>query len=159
MNRFSPRALSITVILLLLINTGLVVFLVMQRSRSHSYHSSSHRQDAFDRMARTLNYTEAQKEQHRSLREEHIARMRPLYDSIRQTKVILFSKASIVEQSDSIYIGYMNKMSGWQTRINELNYAYYKKVRSMLRPEQQPRYDSLLIKMIERGRRDSSRYR
>jgi hypothetical protein len=53
----------------------------------------------------------------------------------------------------------MNKMSGWQTRINELNYAYYKKVRSMLRPEQQPRYDSLLIKMMERGRRDSSHYR
>ena len=158
MNRFSPRALSVAVILLLLINSGLVVFLVMQRSRSHS-HSSSHRQDAFDRMARTLNYTEAQKEQHRSLREEHIARMRPLYDSIRQTKVILFSRTSIVEQSNSIYISYMNKMGGWQTRINELNYAYYKKVRNLLRPEQQPRYDSLLIKMIERGRRDSSHYR
>ena len=158
MNRFTPRALSIAVILLLLINTGLVVFLVMQRSRSHS-HSSSHRQDAFDRMARTLNYTEAQKEQHRSLREEHIARMRPLYDSIRQTKVILFSRTSIVEQSNSIYISYMNKMGGWQTPINELNYAYYKKVRNLLRPEQQPRYDSLLIKMIERGRRDSSHYR
>ena len=158
MNRFTPRALSIAVILLLLINTGLVVFLVMQRSRSHS-HSSSHRQDAFDRMARTLNYTEAQKKQHRSLREEHIARMRPLYDSIRQTKVILFSRTSIVEQSNSIYISYMNKMGGWQTRINELNYAYYKKVRNLLRPEQQPRYDSLLIKMIERGRRDSSHYR
>ena len=158
MNRFSPRALSVAVILLLLINSGLVVFLVMQRSRSHS-HSSSHRQDAFDRMARTLNYTEAQKKQHRSLREEHIARMRPLYDSIRQTKVILFSRTSIVEQSNSIYISYMNKMGGWQTRINELNYAYYKKVRNLLRPEQQPRYDSLLIKMIERGRRDSSHYR
>ena len=159
MTIFSTRAFSIAVILLLLINTGLVIFLLMQRNRSHAHHSASRHQEAFDRMARTLNYTEAQKEQHRSLREEHIARMRPLYDSIRQTKVILFSRTSIVEQSDSIYIGYMNKMSGWQTRINELNYAYYKKVRSMLRPEQQPRYDSLLIRMIERGRRDSSQRR
>jgi hypothetical protein len=53
----------------------------------------------------------------------------------------------------------MAKMSQWQTTINQMNYAYYKKVRSLLTAEQQPRYDSMLVKMIERGRRDSSHHR
>jgi periplasmic protein CpxP/Spy len=159
MNIFSTRALSIAVMLLLLINTGLVIFLLMQRNRSHAHHTASRHQDAFDRMALTLQYTEAQKEQHRALRKDHMDRMLPLYDSIRQVKVLLYSRTSIVEESDSIFINYMAKINAWQTRINQSNYAYYKKVRALLTPEQQPRYDSLLIRMIERGRRDSSQRR
>jgi hypothetical protein len=85
--------------------------------------------------------------------------MRLLNDSIRQAKVLLYSRTNIVEESDSIFIGYMAKMSQWQTTINQMNYAYYKKVRSLLTAEQQPRYDSMLVKMIERGRRDSSHHR
>jgi hypothetical protein len=81
--------------------------------------------------------------------------IRPLYDTIRQLKVMLFSNNGSAETSDSLYMGYIEKLSGWQTKINLLNYAYYKKLRSLLTPTQQPRYDSLLHKMIERGRGES----
>lgn len=156
MQKLSPRLLSVAVIVLLLINSGLVIFLVVERNRFHNGRNATGREDAFERMARTLGYTDTQKEQHQALRKEHMERMRPLYDSIRQAKVLLYSRTSIVEESDSIFIKYMTKMSAWQTTINGLNYAYYKKVRSLLKPEQQPRYDSMLVKMIELGRRDSS---
>jgi hypothetical protein len=155
----SPRLLSIAVILLLLINSGLVIFLVMERNRFHAGSSSYNREDPFERMTRALRYTDIQKEQHLALRKEHLDRMHPLYDSIRQAKVLLYSRTSIVEESDSVFIVYMAKMSQWQTTINQLNYAYYKKVRSLLTAEQQPRYDSMLVKMIQRGRRDSSHHR
>ena len=159
MPTLSPRLLSIAVILLLLINSGLVIFLVMERNRFHSDRTVHDREDAFERMTRTLRYTDIQKEQHLALRKEHMSQMRPLYDSIRQTKVLLYSRTSIVEETDSIFMAYMAKMSQWQTTINQLNYAYYKKVRSLLTAEQQPRYDSMLVRMIERGRRDSSHHR
>ena len=159
MNTRSPRLLSVAVIVLLLINTALVVYLVLERNRSHAHHSSSHREDAFERMARTLGYSDGQKEQHQSLRKEHMEQIRSLYDSIRQTKVVLYSRTNIVEESDSIFLNYMSNMAEWQSMINRMNYAYYKKVRSILKPEQQPLYDSMLVKMIERGRRDSSHQR
>lgn len=159
MPTLSPRLLSIAVILLLLINSGLVIFLVMERNRFHSDRTVHDREDAFERMTRTLRYTDIQKEQHLALRKEHLNQMRPLYDSIRQAKVLLYSRTSIVEETDSIFMAYMAKMSQWQTTINQLNYAYYKNVRSLLTAEQQPRYDSMLVRMIERGRRDSSHHR
>lgn len=156
MRKLSPRLLSVVIVLLLLINSGWVIFLVMERNRSRHYHTNSHRDEVFERMARALNYTDIQKEQHQNMRAEHNSQIRSLYDSVRQAKVLLYSRTNIVDESDSIFINYMAKMSRWQSTINQLNYAYYKKVRSLLRPEQQPRYDSMLIKMIERGRRDSS---
>lgn len=159
MDKFSPRTLSVAVILLLLINSGLVIFLVMERNRNHGQSSNPSHEDAFERMARTLGYTDTQKERHQVLRKEHIDLMRPLYDSIRQIKVLLYSRTNIIEESDSLFIKYMTKMNEWQSRINQSNYAYYKKVRSLLSPAQQPRYDSMLIRMIERGRRDSSHHR
>ena len=159
MPTFSPRLLSVTVILLLLINSGLVIFLVVERNRFHSGRPSADREDAFERMTRTLRYSDAQKERHQALRKEHMDRMRLLNDSIRQAKVLLYSRTSIVEETDTIFMTYMAKMSEWQTTINRMNYAYYKKVRSLLTAEQQPRYDSMLVKMIERGRRDSSQRR
>jgi hypothetical protein len=159
MPTLSPRLLSIAVILLLLINSALVVYLLMERNRSHTERTTYVREDAFERMTRTLRYTDAQKEQHLALRKGHMESMRLLNDSIRQAKVLLYSRTNIVEESDSIFMGYMAKMSQWQTTINQMNYAYYKKVRSLLTAEQQPRYDSMLVKMIERGRRDSSHHR
>jgi hypothetical protein len=159
MPTFSPRLLSVSVILLLLINSALVVYLVMERNRFHAGRASHHREDAFERMTRALRYTEAQIEQHQILRKEHMESMHPLYDSMRQAKVLLYSRTGIVEESDSVFITYMAKMSQWQASINQMNYAYYKKVRNLLTAEQQPRYDSMLVKMIERGRRDSSHRR
>ncbi|MFM7646007.1 MAG: hypothetical protein ACKO41_04755 [Sphingomonadales bacterium] len=156
MAKLSPRILSVLVVLLLLVNSGLVIYLFMERTQSQHRHTTAHRDDAFERMASTLGYSDAQKEQHRTLRTAHSSRVRSLYDSVRYAKVLLYSRNSIVEESDSVFINYMTKMSQWQTSINQLNYAYYKEVRRLLRPEQQPRYDSMLVKMIERGRRDSS---
>lgn len=156
MSKLSPRLLSIAVILLLVINSGLVIVLVMDRNRSHHRWSEAHWEQAFEKMARKLDYTELQKEQHRSLRKEHMQQMRPLYDTIRQIKVMLFSNNGSAEKSDSLSTIYVEKLSGWQTKINLLNYEYYKKLRSLLTPTQQPRYDSLLHKMMERGRGESS---
>jgi hypothetical protein len=153
-----PRLLSIAVILLLVINSGLVIFLLMERNRSHHHSPEAYWEKAFDKIATKLEYTALQKEQHRSLRKQHVQQMRPFYDSIRQTKVMLFSNTGSMEESDSLFAVYMEKLSSWQITLNRLHYEYYKKVRSLLTPTQQPRYDSILRKMMERGRRDSSQY-
>jgi len=159
MRKISPRWLSFAVLILLLTNGSLIVFWVMERSRSHAHSATAHREQVFERMTRALGYTEAQKEQHRGLRKAHLKETQPFYDSIRQAKITLYSRTSILEESDSFFINYMRKMSGWQTTINKLNYLYYKKVRRLLTPEQQPRYDSMLVKMMERVQRDSARQR
>ncbi|MBM3923093.1 MAG: hypothetical protein FJ340_07840 [Sphingomonadales bacterium] len=158
MTILSPRLLSIAVILLLVINSGLVIFLLMERNRSHHHSPEAYWEKAFDKIATKLEYTALQKEQHRSLRKQHVQQMRPFYDSIRQTKVMLFSNTGSMEESDSLFAVHMEKLSSWQITLNRLHYEYYKKVRSLLTPTQQPRYDSILRKMMERGRRDSSQY-
>lgn len=158
MTFLSPRVLSVAVVLLLLVNTALVVYLVMGRSRYGGPHGSYEgREDGFERMARTLRLTEWQKAQQLECRNEFSAKTRPFYDSIRQTKIDLYARVNIMEETDSLFLEQLAKISQWQREINRLNYAQFKKMRSLLTPAQKPGFDSLVIKMIQRSRRDTSR--
>jgi hypothetical protein len=51
------------------------------------------------------------------------------------------------------------KINNWQSTINVLTVSYLQKVRKLLTEEQQKGYDQFVIKMMQRGRRDSSRGR
>ena len=59
MSQTSSKYVTIGVLILLLLNTGLVIFLVLDRNRSHSY-SARTRSDLAAQMAKELNMTAAQ---------------------------------------------------------------------------------------------------
>ena len=65
MSTSSPRFLTTAVILLLLINTGLVVYLVLDRNQSHRHNTGRNRLDTSALLAKEINLTAAQEQQHR----------------------------------------------------------------------------------------------
>lgn len=156
MSNASPKTLTIAVLLLLIINTGLVVFLVMGRKEKNSQSPHS-RQDNFELMARELNLQEEQKEQHKSLREEHFKNVRPYYDSIRATKMALYARVPDSTVVDKDFAAYDAKVIAWQSKINRLTFEHFRKVRSLLQQDQQLEFDQFVQKMMLRNRRDSSR--
>ena len=97
----TPRFLTTAVILLLLINTGLVVYLVVDRNKSHRPYNRE-RLDTSALLAKEINLSAAQEKQHRELREAHFKNVGVLYDSIRVVKMKLFTTATPVAQLLSI---------------------------------------------------------
>lgn len=156
MNNASPKTLTIAVLLLLIINTGLVVFLVLGRKEKSSQIPHS-RQDNFELMAKELNLQEEQKAHHKLLREEHFKNVRPFYDSIRATKMALYARVPDSTVVEDDFTTYDAKVIAWQSKINKLTFEHFRKVRSLLQPEQQPEFDNFVQKMMLRNRRDSSR--
>ena len=117
MSQTSSKYVTIGVLILLLLNTGLVIFLVVDRNRSHSY-SARTRSDLAAQMAKELNMTAAQREQHLQFRENFYKETRPFYDSIRRTRVELFSSIGNTQQSDSLLVQCNEKINHWQNQIN-----------------------------------------
>ena len=68
MSTTSPRFLTTAVIVLLLINTGLVIYLVLDRNKSHRPYNRE-RMDTSALLAKEINLSPAQEKQHRELRE------------------------------------------------------------------------------------------
>ena len=150
----TPRFLTTAVILLLLINTGLVVYLVVDRNKSHRPYNRE-RLDTSALLAKEINLSAAQEEQHRELREAHFKNVGILYDSIRVVKMKLFTTAT-PGTTDSLLELSNQKINNWQSTINAMTVSYLQKVRNILTEQQQKGYDQFVIKMMQRGRRDSS---
>jgi hypothetical protein len=51
---------------------------------------------------------------------------------------------------------YETTVSAMQAKIDKAMLVHFKKVRASLKPDQQPKFDTLVKKMMQRGRRDSA---
>lgn len=156
MSNASPKTLTLAVLLLLLINTGLVVFLVVGLKDKSSRVPYS-RQDNFELMAKELDLQEDQKAQHKLLREEHFKNVKPYYDSIRAAKTALYARIADTTVAKKDFDDYDAKASNWYSTINKMTFEHFKKVRRLLNPKQQEGFDKFIQKMMQRNRRDSSR--
>lgn len=156
MRTSTSKYLSIGAVVLLLLNTALVVFLVFDRTRSHSNFSRG-RSDYGALMAKELKMTDAQRQQHLQFRESYNKETRSLYDSIRRARVELFSGAVQANASDTLLARVNEKINRWQNTINQLTVDYLRRVRGILSAEQQKGFDQFILRMMQRSRRDSSR--
>ncbi|MBK6936574.1 MAG: Spy/CpxP family protein refolding chaperone [Chitinophagaceae bacterium] len=147
----SNKILSITVVLLLLANIALVVMLVTGNGFGHK--SQNKRIDPAEMMAKELGLNEQQKASHKLLKEEHMKTMKPLFDSLREVKSAFYMLTKEQELSDSLLNAYGHTITDLQIRIDKATFAHFKKVRAMLTPEQQPKFDTLVKKMMTRSKR------
>ncbi len=148
----SNKLFKIAVALLLVANIGLVAMMIWGkngRSRGGKF-------DPIEMMAKELGLTEEQKTVQRQMKDEHMKIVKPLMDSLRDAKVNFYMLNKETELSDSMLIAYETTVSTMQAKIDKAMLVHFKKVRTSLKPDQQPKFDTLVKKMIQRGKRDSA---
>jgi Spy/CpxP family protein refolding chaperone len=161
MKNSNNKILIAAVILLLLVNIGLVIYFVKGRNKQESKHNSGKGQP-FDMMVKELNMTDQQQKDFKQLKEEHFKNIKPLFDSVRAAKTAFFDLVKKPEVNDSTINIYSERLSERQSVIDKLTLAHFRKVRSLFTSEQQPKFDSLIQKMMQRsggpggGRRNDS---
>jgi periplasmic protein CpxP/Spy len=155
MKNSSNKILTIAVVLLLITNIALVAFMVLGRNKAGDRHSGG-RGDMAELMAKELNMTEQQKKDHKQLKEEHFKTVSTLLDSVRAAKTALFALVKDPTVNDSIVNVYTKRIGGIQATIDQLTFAHFRRVRNLFTPEQQPKFDEFVQKMMQRGRRDST---
>ncbi len=153
MKRTNNRILSVAVILLLISNIALVFFLMKDKERGEGKRG---KEDPSGIMAKELGMTDQQIKDHKQLKEEHFKTVRPLYDSLRAAKAAYFALIKDPSVTDSTAAVYRARISTRQNEIDSMTFAHFKRVRKLFTPEQQPRFDEFVQKMMQRSRRDSA---
>lgn len=148
----NTRILSIAVALLLLVNIALVIFMVKGRKKA----SHKEGRDPFAMMVKELDMSEQQQTDYKAQKEEHFKVIRPLFDSLRSAKTAFFALTKEANVSDSLVNAYSLRITERQSEIDKLTFAHFKRVRGLFTPEQQPKFDTFVQKMMQRGRKDSS---
>ncbi len=155
MNNSTNKFLLIAVILLLVVNVALVAFMLMGKDKKPASRGEGGKA-AFEKMVNELGMNETQKKEFDSLREAHFSKIRPLFDSIRTIRQTLFNLIKEENLNDSLVSVYSNNIAERQTRADKLTIAHFRQVRKMFSGDMLTKYDELVQKMLQRGRRDSS---
>ncbi len=154
MKSATTRILSIAVVLLLLTNIALVIF--MMSGKRHVEDKRRMRPDLFEMMVKELNMTDQQQKDYKQLKEEHFKSVRPLFDSIRSAKTAFFSLIKAPAVNDSLLQVYNQRVMEQQAKLDKLTFDHFRRVRNLFTAEQQPKFDSFMLRMMQHGRRDSS---
>ena len=153
MKNSNNKILTIAVVLLLLVNIALVIFMVRGKKPGEKARGKG---DPFEMMVKELNMTEQQQKDYKAQKEEHLKNIKPLFDSVRAAKTAFFGLIKDTAVNDSTVAVYGQKISERQSAIDKLTFAHFKRVRNIFTPEQQPKFDDFIQKMMQRSRRDSA---
>lgn len=149
------KILAIAVILLLVVNIVLLIF-IWKGKRAEPRHQQGN--GAFETMAKELKMTEQQKNDYKKLRDEHFARVRPLFDSMRQYRTSFFKMVRDTALNDDSVNAYSKRVADIQAMIDKKTFDHFKKVRTLFSGDQQKQFDEYMQKMMQR-RRDSTNRR
>jgi hypothetical protein len=142
----SNKLLAVAAIALLIIN-GVLVYLLWTEKNSHKKTDRPARKDRF---AEELKLDDKQKDEHKKLREAHFEYMRPLFDSVSSYRSSLFKLSKDSVANDSLVNYYSGKLAETHSAIARNTYEHFKKVRILLNPDQQIKYDSMIQRMMSR---------
>lgn len=149
------KILIIVAAFLLLTNIGLVVFMLLGKD-GHDGKRGGRGGDPFEMMSKELSLTEQQQKDLKQRKEEFFKNNKPLFDSLRGAKAAFFALIKDPNTSDSLIDVYNHRISERQEAIDKLTFSHFKRVRASLTPEQQPKFDTFVQKMMQRNRKDSA---
>jgi Spy/CpxP family protein refolding chaperone len=155
MKNSNNKILTIAVVLLLIANIALVAFMIKGKNRGNSKRAGGKGNPA-EMMYTELNMTEEQKTAHKQLKEEHFNNIKPLFDSLRAAKAALFTLLKDSTVNDSLLDQYNQRICEKQSTIDKLTFAHFRRIRNLFTPEQQPKFDEFVLKMMQRGRKEGA---
>ena len=95
-----------------------------------------------------VGFSEAQLVQYRQMRDEQMNAIKPMFDDMRKSKDSLFRMISI--ENDSSVSLLAEAISQKQKAIDLRMYNHFKRIRGLCTPEQLPKYDSLIQRMMSK---------
>lgn len=146
----SPRSkiLILIIIVLLISNIGLLGLMYFGKKDDRK---PPERGKSFsDFIEKQLNFSPEQSTKFHQLRDTHFENFKPILKEVRKAKDSLFSFMRLPDVPDSAVERAAENLAQKEKAQELYSYNHFKKVRELCTDEQKPKFDSLIIKMINR---------
>jgi Spy/CpxP family protein refolding chaperone len=151
MNNPRNRNLLIIIGVLLLTNIAvLAYFLGQKKPGKPGFATSKERSGIGEMLQKEVGFNDDQLAQYKVLKDQQRETLRPMFDDMRKSKDSLFRLLSYTGQADSLVDQVTDAIARKQKTLDLQTFNYFKKVRGLCTPEQQPRYDSLIVRTFRK---------
>ncbi|MBO9617734.1 MAG: hypothetical protein J7539_01755 [Niabella sp.] len=143
------KSLLFVIIILLITNIALLVYTFVFLKKG----PDEHKKDGFTNVLRKeVGFSDDQIKQFNVLKEKHWATAKADMEHIRRIKQEIFDLTKETSVSDSAVNILADSIATLQKGVEINIFKHLKETRQICTPEQMPKYDSLMKKMIRQGR-------
>ena len=151
----NPRNRNLLIIIgvLLLTNIAVLVYFLGQKKpgNTETSHSGKDKGSGISEMLqKEVGFNDEQTAQYKQLKEKQKETIRPMYDDMRKANDSLFRLLSYPETNDSLLNRITDAIAQKQKALDLQTFNHFKKVRTLCTPEQQPKYDSMVLRMFRK---------
>jgi Spy/CpxP family protein refolding chaperone len=150
MSNSRNRNLLIIIGVLFLTNIAVLVYFLGQKKPAKPEHGDRDRPGITESLQKEVGFTDEQIAQYKQLKELQKQSIRPMYDEMRMAKDSLFRLLTDPQAGDSILNQVSEVIAQKQKALDLQTFNYFKKIRTLCTPEQQPRYDSVIQRMFRK---------
>ena len=149
-NKQNRSKVFLTIIgILLVVNIALVSFFLLKKDTKREKHPD--RKAIIANFLKTeIGFDTAQLQQYDTLSNRYRAYMKKMFDSSRITKDNQFKELTTANFSDSAMNNIADRSAAFQKVMELRTFNHFKKIRLLCTPEQQPKFDSLFDKVLNR---------
>ena len=142
------KILLIIIGILLITNLGLVFFYSLSKPAEKKGMRPDRTAMISAFLKNELNFNQTQLTQYDSLSSQHRILIRTKLNAIRKEKETEFNQLTQDNFSDSSIVNTAVLFSAKQKEIEIIMFNYFKDIRNLCTPQQQPKFDSLFYKML-----------
>ena len=145
----NKNLLSIIAILLLT-NILVLGYFLWFRNPTKKQEQEKEKTGVAEMLQKEVGFTAEQLAQHKALKDKQRELLRPMFDDMRKAKDSLFRLLSDPTTSDSVISATADNIASKQKALDIATYNHFRNVRAICTPEQQPKYDSMILRMFRK---------
>ena len=156
----NPRNRNLLIIIGVLLLTNIAVlayFLGQEKTGKPGSVNTKERSGIGEMLEKEVGFNSDQLAQYKILKDQQRETIKPMFDDMRRSKDSLFRLLSYPGSPDSLVDQVTNGIARKQKLLDLQTFNYFKKVRSLCTPEQQPKYDSMIVRTFRKMGGKSSR--
>jgi periplasmic protein CpxP/Spy len=162
MSRPGNKNLLIIIAVLLLTNIGVLGYFLWykkpEKATEQRWDQRGNNGNGIqDLLQKDVGFSTEQLAQYKQMKDKQRETIRPMYDEMRKAKDSLFRLLKDSAAPDSLAEKAADLIAHQQKTLDLQTFIYFRKVRTLCTPEQQPKYDSLIQNMFTKMNRPQRR--
>ena len=151
------KILLIIIGVLLITNMVLLSFFIFNKEAPKKSWREERKTMIHSFLQKEIGFNQQQLQQYNVLNEQHRNKIKPMYDAVKIEKENAFKKLANDNFSDSSIFTAVARATDKQKEIEITMFKYFKDIRTLCTPAQQPAFDSLFYKMLNRRNEDKKK--
>ena len=150
MRSSTNKTLVLIIVVLLLTNIAVLGYFLWYKKSDLPLKAEKERNGIAEPLEKEVGFSADQLAQYKLLKDKQRELIRPMYEDMRKSKDSLFQLLATKDATDSAVVNLAGTIGEKQRTLDLLTFSHFKRVRALCKPDQEVKYDSMLVRMFRK---------